>query len=160
MSIAAAVALVSSACGGSNSSSGNAPKATGPAYEVTTANVSGLGKVLVNGRGYTLYVYAPDNHSSRSTCSGPCAAAWPPLVLATGVSSPPAGKGVKGSLLGTTTRSDGSRQVTYNGWPLYRWVNDTSPGQATGQDIFNLGGRWYALSPGGAPNQSPNPNGF
>ncbi len=158
--LAAALGLASSACGGSNNSSANAPRATGPAYEITAANVSGLGKVLVNGRGYTLYLYVPDNHSSHSTCSGPCAAAWPPVTLPSGVSSPQAGRGVNSSLLGVTTRSDGSRQVTYNGWPLYRWVNDPSPGQATGQAIFNLGGRWYVVGTDGNPNQSPNPNGF
>ena len=61
-----------------------------------------------------------------------------------------AGAGVKKSLLGTTHRTDGTVQVTYNKWPLYTWVIDSAPGDATGQGINNLGGRWYVLSPNGA----------
>ena len=62
----------------------------------------------------------------------------------------PSGRpGGESSLLGTTHRSDGTTQVTYNKWPLYLWVGDSQPGQATGQGINNLGGLWYVLSPDG-----------
>ena len=120
-----------------------------PVYEVRTGTVHGLGKVLVDGQGFTLYVFAPDKHSGRSTCYGRCASAWPPLVLPSGVSQTPAGTEVRSALLGTTTRRDGTVQVTYKKWPLYTWVVDTAPGDATGQDLNNLGGKWYVITPSG-----------
>lgn len=121
----------------------------GPFYQVGTGTVKGLGTVLVNGKGMTLYLFVPDRQSSKSTCYGACAQAWPPLLLPSGVTTPLAGAGAESSLLGTTKRSDGTTQVTYNKWPLYLWVGDTQPGQATGQGINNLGGLWYVLSPAG-----------
>ena len=120
-----------------------------PVYEVRTGTVHGLGKVLVDGQGFTLYVFAPDKHSGRSTCYGRCASAWPPLVLPSGVSQTPAGSGVRSALLGTTTRRDATVQVTYKKWPLYTWVVDTAPGDDTGQDLNNLGGKWYVITPTG-----------
>jgi predicted lipoprotein with Yx(FWY)xxD motif len=111
--------------------------------------VGGLGTVLVNGQGFTLYLFVPDKQSGSSSCSGQCAQGWPPLVLPAGTTTPLAGPGVQSSLLGTTDRSDGSVQVTYNKWPLYTWVGDSAPGQATGQALNNLGGLWYVLSPSG-----------
>lgn len=116
--------------------------------------MAGLGTVLVDGKGDTLYLFVPDDHSSHSRCAGICAAAWPPLVLPPGVTSPRAGQGVRTSLLGTTLRTDGTRQVTYNGWPLYRYEADAGPGQATGQGLNNLGGLWYVVSPQGKPVRS------
>jgi predicted lipoprotein with Yx(FWY)xxD motif len=141
-------------CGGSIASAHPAPRSHDPTYEVTTGEVSGLGTVLVDGKGLTLYLFLPDKHSSHSRCSDICAVAWPPLLLPQGRTAPLAGRGVKSSLLGTTIRSDGGRQVTYNGWPLYRWSNDASPGQATGQGLNNLGGLWYVVSPRGEPIRS------
>ena len=120
-----------------------------PGYEVQTGVVRGLGTVLVNGLGFTLYVFAPDKQSGVSTCYGQCAKAWPPLVLPTGVTQAPAGPGVQAALLGTTHRTDGTVQVTYNKWPLYGWVIDSAPGDATGQDLNNLGGKWYVITPEG-----------
>jgi len=120
-----------------------------PVYEVRTGTVHGLGKVLVDGQGFTLYVFAPDKHSGRSTCYGRCASAWPPLVLPSGVSKAPAGPGVRSALLGKTKRKDGTVEVTYHKWPLYTWVVDTAPGVATGQDLNNLGGKWYVITPAG-----------
>jgi len=121
----------------------------GPTYRVGTGTVNGLGTVLVVGKGMTLYLFVPDRQSSKSTCYGACAQGWPPLVLPAGVTTPLAGPGVESSLLGTTKRSDGTTQVTYNKWPLYLWVGDSQPGQATGQGINNLGGLWYVKSPSG-----------
>jgi len=113
--------------------------------------VPGLGKVLVDGQGFTLYIFEPDKQSGKSTCYAQCAQGWPPLLLPSGVSTPVAGTGVTDSLLGTTARTDGTTEVTYNRWPLYLWVNDSAPGQATGQGINNLGGLWYVMAPDGQP---------
>lgn len=118
-------------------------------YGVKTGQVSGLGTVLVDGQGFTLYLFVPDHQSGTSTCYGNCANGWPPLLLPTGITVPVAGPGVNSSLLSTTKRTDGSLQVTYNRWPLYTWVGDSTPGQATGQGLNNLGGLWYVLSPTG-----------
>lgn len=136
---------------GSQRSTTTAPGGIIPIYEVKTGTVPGLGKVLTDGQGFTLYIFEPDKQSGRSTCYGNCASAWPPLLLPAGVTAPLAGTGVTSTLLGTTARTDGTTQVTYNRWPLYLWVNDSSPGQATGQGINNLGGLWYVLAPDGRP---------
>ena len=109
----------------------------------------GLGTVLVDGQGRTLYLFEPDMQSGGSTCYGSCARAWPPLLLPAGVSAPLAGTGVSAGLLGTTHRTGGTVQVTYNKWPLYLWIGDTRPGQATGQALANDGGLWYVVSPSG-----------
>ena len=119
-----------------------------PISEVTTGTVPGLGTVLVAGNGFTLYMFAPDKRSGVSTCYNACATAWPPLLLV-GSDVPVYGHGVNPSLLGTTKRTDGTVQVTYNGWPLYLWVDDSVPGQATGQAINNNGGLWYVLNSAG-----------
>ncbi len=126
-----------------------APEGASPYYEVNTGTVSGLGTVLVDGQGLTLYMFVPDDQRGRSTCYKACASGWPPLRLPTGVTVPVAGGQAEPSLLGSTSRKDGGLQVTYNGWPLYIWVGDTQPGQATGQGIDSLGGYWYVLSPKG-----------
>jgi predicted lipoprotein with Yx(FWY)xxD motif len=118
-----------------------------PRYEVLARTIPGLGKIITDGDGLTLYMYAPD-HQGRSQCSGFCAQQWPPLVLPRGVTRPKAGPDVRASLLGTVRRANGQRQETYGGWPLYLWIGDTAPGQATGQaeDM----GLWYVLSVTGA----------
>jgi len=121
-----------------------------PIYEVSTGTVKGLGKVLVDGQGLTLYLFVPDKQSGNSTCYSECAEGWPPLLLPVGVTAPVAGPGINASLLGTTHRTDGTVEVTYNKWPLYTWQGDSTPGQASGQGLNNLGGLWYVLSPNGA----------
>jgi predicted lipoprotein with Yx(FWY)xxD motif len=138
--VVAAVALALAGCGGGSGSSA-------PAYEVQATTIAGLGKVLADGQGFTLYMYAPD-HQGASTCAGICAKQWPPLVLPRGVTRPTAGPGISTALLGTVRRSDGTLQVTYNRWPLYLWQGDTAPGQATGQ-AYDMG-LWYTLSISGA----------
>ncbi len=102
---------------------------------------TGLGHVLVDRRGRTLYLFEPDRYG-QSVCYGKCAAAWPPL-LTTG--SPRPGAGVQAGLLGTTKRKDGKLQVTYQGYPLYSFVKDTRPGQTSGQGLDGFGGEWYVL---------------
>ncbi len=132
------------------SGSSSTSSVTPPVYEVTTGTVKGLGTVLVDGQGLTLYLFVPDKQSGSSSCYGECASAWPPLLLPDGVTTPVAGTGIKSSLLGTTHRTDGTVQVTYNKWPLYTWAGDSEPGQASGQGLNNSGGLWYVLSPDGA----------
>jgi len=106
---------------------------------------SGLGRILVNGRGRTLYLFERDKHG-KSACSGQCAAFWPPLIAS---GKPVATAGAKASLLGTTKRADGRLQVTYNHHPLYTFVKDTRKGQANGEDLDAFGAKWYAVSAAG-----------
>jgi predicted lipoprotein with Yx(FWY)xxD motif len=106
---------------------------------------TGLGKILVDSRGRTLYLFKKDT-GGKSRCSGSCAVNWPPL-LATG--RPAAGSGVKASKLGTTRRSDGKTQVVYNRHPLYRFVGDKKPGNTNGQGLNAFGARWFVVSPAG-----------
>jgi predicted lipoprotein with Yx(FWY)xxD motif len=101
-----------------------------------------LGMILVNSRGHTLYLFAKDRNS-KSACGGSCAAFWPPLLSR---GNPIAGTGVKLSLLGTTRRSNGSRQVTYNRHPLYTFALDKQAGQTNGEGRFAFGAKWYAVS--------------
>lgn len=118
-----------------------APK--GPA--TVAVKSTGLGKVLVDAGGRTLYLFEADT-SAKSTCDGDCAKAWPPLTTK---GKPKAGKGVGAGKLGTSTRSDGTRGVTYNGHPLYRYEKDEKPGDTEGQGIDGFGAEWYVLDPSG-----------
>lgn len=117
------------------------------AAQGTTVKVakSHLGKIIVDGRGRTLYLFEKDRRG-HSACSGACAGYWPPLLTS---SKPVAGTGVKKSLLGVIKRSNGKKQVTYAGHPLYRFVQDTKAGQTKGQDTHFFGGGWYVISPSG-----------
>jgi predicted lipoprotein with Yx(FWY)xxD motif len=123
----------------------------GPVDEVKVMDVSGLGPVLVDGQGITLYLYKTDHRGMPSRCYGICAIQWPPDVLPAGVDAPRAGPGVNATLLGTAPRTDGTTQITYNGWPLYFWPPDRVPGKATGQALTNAGGLWYVVDPQGNP---------
>jgi predicted lipoprotein with Yx(FWY)xxD motif len=98
-----------------------------------------LGDMLVDARGMTLYLYTKDQ-PGVSNCYDACAAAWPPLLT----ESNPTGSDAVAAGLGTTQRTDGSLQVTYNGMPLYFWAKDQKPGDATGQ---NVGGVWFVVNP-------------
>jgi predicted lipoprotein with Yx(FWY)xxD motif len=114
-----------------------------PQYELQARSIPGLGKIVTDGKGFTLYMYAPDRRGA-SRCYGFCAQQWPPLMLPRGVTSPQAGPGIDKALLGTVKRRNGTLQETYDGWPLYLWQGDTAPGEATGQaDDMGL---WYVLS--------------
>ena len=101
-----------------------------------------LGSILVNSRGHTLYLFKKDTNG-KSSCSGSCAKFWPPLL---GHGKPTAGSGVKASLLGTTRRSNGSLQVTYNKHPLYTYALDKRAGQTKGEGNSLFGARWWAVS--------------
>jgi predicted lipoprotein with Yx(FWY)xxD motif len=106
---------------------------------------SKLGRILVDGRGHTLYLFARDRNG-KSACSASCAAYWPPLIAA---GKPRAVAGAKASLLGTTRRADGRLQVTYRHHPLYTYVADAAKGQTRGQGLDLSGGEWWAVSPAG-----------
>jgi predicted lipoprotein with Yx(FWY)xxD motif len=101
-----------------------------------------LGPILVNSKGHTLYLFKKDKNG-KSACSASCATFWPPLLRH---GKPTAGSGVKASLLGTTRRSNGSLQVTYNKHPLYTYTLDTKAGQTKGEGVLAFGARWYAVS--------------
>jgi predicted lipoprotein with Yx(FWY)xxD motif len=125
-----------------------------PVYEVRSGFVRGLGQIVTDGRGLTLYIYVPD-HQGPSVCNEVCAVQWPPLVLPPGVLRPLAGLGVNLALLGTTRRAGGLLQITYNRWPLYLYLGDFAPGQATGQ--AEAMGLWYTLSVSGSVDRLPLP---
>lgn len=108
---------------------------------------SPYGPIVFDGRGFVLYAFTHDPRG-RSTCSGDCATAWPPY-LAKGKLR--AGMGAKQSLLGTTARANGTKQVTYAGRPLYYYVGDTKPGQILCQNVREFGGLWLVVRAGGAP---------
>jgi predicted lipoprotein with Yx(FWY)xxD motif len=149
--VAALIALGVAACGG-GSSDNNATAATpqpattasGKTATVGVAN-SGLGQILVDSQGNTLYLFQKDT-GTKSECSGACASAWPPLRVS---GKPSAGTGANASMLGTTPRSDGKPQVTYNGHPLYLFSGDSKPGDTSGQGVNAFGALWYAVSPQG-----------
>jgi predicted lipoprotein with Yx(FWY)xxD motif len=101
-----------------------------------------LGLILVNPRGHTLYLFAKDRNA-KSSCNGSCARFWPPLLSR---GKPTAGPGVKASLLGTTKRSNGSLQVTYNRHPLYTYARDKQAGQTKGEGNSLFGAKWWAIS--------------
>jgi len=138
----AMVASVLVAGCGSSSPSTPSPAAT----TIAVATNAKLGQILVDGKGITVYLFVKDTGAS-STCYASCAQVWPPVLT----SGPPqAGTGATASILGTTTRTDGKVEVTYAGHPLYYFVSDKQPGDATGQGIDNFGGLWWVLTPSGA----------
>jgi len=152
-----AIALVAAGCGSSASgspySSGpygsaatpTAPPATARAAKVGVRN-SPLGRILVDGRGRTLYLFEKDKRAS-SSCYGSCASIWPPF---TSKGKPRAGHGVLARKLGTTKRTDGKLEVTYNRHPLYYYAGDSKRGDTKGQGLDQFGGEWYVLSPAGS----------
>jgi predicted lipoprotein with Yx(FWY)xxD motif len=153
----AVVPLAALAVAGCGSSSSDVGASTAPSTSVSgrpgTVDVasSDLGTILVNAQGRTLYLFQKDS-GTKSECTGACAAAWPPL-RATG--TPTVGAGARASLVGTTQRSDGQPQVTYNGHPLYLFSGDTQAGQTAGEGSTAFGGGWYAVSSAGDQVSGP-----
>jgi predicted lipoprotein with Yx(FWY)xxD motif len=139
MAAATAVLLVSV------SAATASPQATNSRQATVKVAQTGLGKILVDSKGRTLYLFKHDS-GKKSSCFGACAAAWPPLRAS---GKPTAGSGARASMLGTTKRSDGKPQVTYNGHPLYRFQGDKKPGDTNGQGINAFGGLWWAVSSSG-----------
>lgn len=152
---AAGVALAGSPTGaayGSAPASAAAPAATG----IGTATLK-PGTALVDGAGRSVYLFEADT-GATSNCNGQCAQIWPP-VLVGGAAPMPTG-GAQAALLGTTARADGTKQVTYNGHPLYYFMGDKAPGDARGQGINRFGGSWYVVDPAGNkidPDDAPAP---
>jgi predicted lipoprotein with Yx(FWY)xxD motif len=145
--VIAMAATTAVALGATQRSTGAAVRANhsaGAGAKVAVAD-SGLGRVLVDGRGRTLYLFEKDKHG-KSACNGQCAGFWPPLITS---GKPLARRGAKTSLLGTTKRPDGRLQVTYNHHPLYTFVKDTGKGQTNGEELDVFGAEWYALSAAG-----------
>ena len=119
--------------------------AVGGTTPTVAAGPSSFGVVLFDGHGKALYGFTRDPRG-RTTCSGACAAAWPPYVVS-GSLRP--GAGARRELLGTTRRPDGRRQLTYAGRPLYHYVGDRKPGQILCQNVVEFGGRWLVIRPSG-----------
>ena len=136
IAIIVALLLVGAALAAGGSAARAAKVATAP---------SGLGRILVDGRGHTLYLFEKDRRG-KSACAGLCATYWPPLVT-NGKSV--AGNGAKRSLLASIRRADGTRQVTYAGHPLYLFSGDTKRGQTNGEGLTDFGASWDALTPAG-----------
>jgi predicted lipoprotein with Yx(FWY)xxD motif len=120
-----------------------APK--GKVAIVKVMDTPDLGKVIVDSKGMTLYDFHKDK-GTTSACYGECAVAWPPLLTS---GEPKAMGGAEQSLLGTTKRKDGTLQVTYDGHPVYGFVEDKKPGETNGNDFDGFGAEWYALMPNG-----------
>ena len=143
---AAAVLVTGSAASGSlRHTSAQHKKVT--KVTISTRKLPKLGTVLVDSKGRTLYMFVPDKRK-RVTCVKACAAVWPPVLLPKGAKIAAAGH-AKASLLGSDKDPAGGRVVTYSKWPLYTYVADTKPGQATGQALDLNGGLWYVLAPSG-----------
>ncbi|MGK2877430.1 MAG: COG4315 family predicted lipoprotein [Solirubrobacterales bacterium] len=118
-----------------------APKRKSGQKEIQTGKVSPYGKILQDGRGHTIYLFTKEE-SSKSECYDACAAAWPPVLTR---NTPFAGEGVRQSKLGTTKRTDGKKQVTYNGHPLYYYVDEREPDLVLCQAVEEFGGLWYIM---------------
>jgi predicted lipoprotein with Yx(FWY)xxD motif len=158
-SLALGAAATVAACGSSSSSgaaagsSSSAPAgaSSAAAVKISAESVPGVGTVLVNGQGQTLYLLTSEK-GGKITCTAAngCTQAWPETVVSSGMAAT-AGSGVQSSLLGTVKDASGNLEVTYNHWPLYTFSGDSGPGVAKGQGISNFGGTWYVLSSSGNP---------
>lgn len=159
----AALVLVVAGCGGGSSSSTSTSSETaasgGGETTVSTGEVSGLGTVLVDSEGLTVYKFAKDK-GSTSSCYGACEQGWPPVIA----EGKPSGEGAMASQLGTTKRKDGTMQVTFEGHPLYTFAGDSEPGEANGNGSTAFGGKWSVMdesgeevagSTGGEPEAAP-----
>jgi len=144
-------ALAIAGCGGGGGGGGAtespAPPKTPSGQQATigTANGSELGTILVDSKGRTLYLFRKDS-TTKSSCFGECASDWPPLRTS---GKPMVGGGASASMVGSTPRSDGKQQVTYNGHPLYLYAGDEKAGDTAGQGVTAFGAGWYALTPAG-----------
>ena len=167
--VAAAVAAVSlagcsSAATSSGSSGSSGSSVSTPAAVSTPASTSGassgaaalttatspLGDIITDAKGFTVYIFTSDTpNSGSSTCYDECAAAWPAVAA----DSTSVADGITGKI-GSITRTDGTTQLTVDGWPIYRFAKDTAPGQVNGQGVKSV---WYALSPDGTADMAAAP---
>jgi predicted lipoprotein with Yx(FWY)xxD motif len=157
IALLAGVALVAAGCGssgrspsnssGNTSSSSSKPASSSTGFRPLLRTAKGsIGNYLTGPSGRALYLWVADS-KDKSICSGACAKAWPPLT--TKVKTSVAGA-ARAADLGTVTRSDGSRQVTYKGHPLYYFIGDAGPGMTKGQGSDAFGAKWWLVSPAGA----------
>ena len=143
----AVLAAVGAGCGGGNATAASSapPKtASGQAATVGVSN-TGIGQVLVDSQGRTLYLFKADQ-GTKSACTGVCAGAWPPLLVQ---GKPTTGTGIDAALVGTAARPEGTTQLTYNGHPLYRFAQDHKAGETNGQGLSAFGAAWFGVNSAG-----------
>jgi predicted lipoprotein with Yx(FWY)xxD motif len=150
----ASVALILAACGGSSSSGSTSAASAAPASSSASAGGTTIGVAqassgmyLTGPSGHAIYLWKADT-GDKSTCSGACASEWPPLTVS---GSPSAASGVSQSDLGTITRTDGTKQVTYDGHPLYYFAGDSSASATAGEGSNSFGASWWLVAPSGSP---------
>jgi len=151
-----ALLLIATACGSSGATTtttkaGSPTPATSGTVTVKTTHSATLGTILVDQSGLTLYRYTPDG-TGKTSCTGECSTAWPPLTLPSGTTHAGAAGGVTATALGTITRPGGALQVTFQGMPLYRFLGDTKSGDTKGQGV---GGTWFVVTPTTMPTPAP-----
>lgn len=165
----ASSALLAAACG--SSSITTTPTTTTPAATTSPSSTSSSGgsaaltlssftdpalaSPVLSANGRALYMFSTDT-STHSSCSGSCAAVWPPLVATT---TPAVSGAAKSSLLGSVKRAGGSNQVTYNGHPVYEFSGDSGAGQVNGQGINSFGGHWSAITASGSADTASSAGG-
>ena len=152
-------ALIAAGCGSSSAGSSSATSSPTAAAASSTSTAAGApaagvsiktatgssGAYLTDASGRALYLWVADGQG-KSSCSGACAQAWPPLTTK---GTPSGTQSVNASALGTIARSGGSKQVTYDGHPLYYFAGDTGPGTTSGQGSDNFGAKWWLVAPAG-----------
>jgi predicted lipoprotein with Yx(FWY)xxD motif len=154
LSLLGALALAVPALAGCGGSASHTPTTSDGRPASIGVATTGLGDVLVDGQGRTLYLFSRDS-GATSACAGTCAVNWPPLHVR---GTPRVGSGAEASALGNTVRPDGISQLTYNGHPLYTFATDKKPGDTKGEGITAFGGSWFAVSAAGdkvAPRSQP-----
>jgi predicted lipoprotein with Yx(FWY)xxD motif len=157
----AIMAVALAGCGGSSGTSASTAASaasttttaakSAPTLVIGTYKTAEDGTLITGEDNRTLYMFKPDEkstsgHEKSSTCNGPCAAAWPPVIAST---TPAVTGKANASLVGLTTRSDGTKQVTYNGFPLYYYAADTKAGEAEGNHLKDGFGLWIGMLPSG-----------
>jgi predicted lipoprotein with Yx(FWY)xxD motif len=157
--LALGAAATVAACGSSSSSTAAGSPSSAPAgassaasATISAKSVPGVGTVLVNGQGQTLYMLTSEK-GGKITCTqaNGCTQVWPETLLISGATAVTPGGGVQASLLGTVKDASGNLEVTYNHWPLYTFSGDSGPGVAKGQGLTSFGGTWYVLNGSGNP---------
>jgi predicted lipoprotein with Yx(FWY)xxD motif len=143
----AVLAAVAAGCGGGSATAASSEPPKTASGQAATLGISktGIGQILVNSQGHTLYLFKADQ-GTKSACTGACARAWPPLLVK---GTPALGKGINASLVHTATRPEGTTQLTYNGHPLYVFAQDQKAGETNGQGVSAFGASWFALSSAG-----------
>lgn len=154
--LAAAAALTLAACGKSNSAAKGSSGGANAGVTVKAASVSGVGTVLVNGNGRTLYILTSEA-GGKVTCTDAtgCTKVWPDTELPSGMTAGIAGSGIQATMFSTVKSNDGDSYLTYAGYPLYTYSGDSASGKAGGQNITSFGGTWEAMNPNGTPVTGP-----